>query len=309
MSLHQSSGRWQLGLCLALTTVLLWGFLAVALKITLQVVDAHTLTWFRFIVAFGLLAMFLASKQQLPNLKQLKSGFLKLLGIATVALALNYILFLEGLARTSPNNAQVLIQLAPVMLGVSSLYIFKERYSFRQWFGLGVLIAGICLFSNEQVHLRDDYLFGNILLVLAAIAWVIYGLAQKQLLQVLSSPSIMLCIYGGSALLFTPFAVPAEIVTIPVVHLGLLLFCAVNTLFAYGCFAEALEHWEASRVSAVLSLTPLVTMGASILLPFVFPQLLQPEPLSILSLGGGILVVLGSLTISLGTKPKTPVAD
>ena len=51
MALHQASGRWRLGLAMALTTALSWATLPVALKITLEQLDPYTLTWFRFLVA------------------------------------------------------------------------------------------------------------------------------------------------------------------------------------------------------------------------------------------------------------------
>ncbi len=307
MNLHQSSGRWQLGLFLALTTSILWGFLAVALKIVLQVLDANTVTWFRFVVAFGFLVVYLMATKQFPNFRKLSSTDLKLLAIATVSLAANYILFLMGLEKTSPSNSQVLIQLAPMMLGLSSLYIFKERYSPLQWVGLGILILGISLFSNEQLQglvSNTNYLIGNLMIILAAIAWVIYGLCQKQLLQVLPSPAIMMTIYGGSAILFSPIAHPIQILKLEPIYLAALFFCALNTLVAYGAFAEALQHWEASRVSAVLALTPLVTIAVSTATSQIFPELIKLPTVSSLALIGAVGVVIGSLTISLGTRSK-----
>lgn len=306
MSLHQSSGRWRLGLFLSLITVTLWGILAVVLKVVLQVLDAYTITWFRFLIAFLLLGTYLASRSQLPDLRQLKPTALGLLAIATLGLAANYVFFLEGLEYTSASNAQILIQLSSVMLGLSSLMIFKEHYTRKQWLGLSVMLSGMILFSqqhiNQLVGIKANYLLGNTLLVLAAVTWAIYALAQKQLLQKLTSPSIMLCIYGGATLLFSPFASPAKILTISPWHLGLLGFCAVNTLLAYGAFAEALEHWEASRVSAVLALTPLVTLGTVALSASLYPDLFKAEVVSWLGLVGAALVVLGSLTISLGNN-------
>ena len=55
MSLHQASGRWKLGLALALLTAACWATLPVALKVTLEQVDPLTLTWFRFLLAAGLM--------------------------------------------------------------------------------------------------------------------------------------------------------------------------------------------------------------------------------------------------------------
>ncbi len=306
MTLHRSSGRWRRGLFLSLLTVLLWGVLAIALKLILNVLDVYTVTWFRFLVSFTLLGIYLFATHQLPNLKKLNSLSLGLLGIATLGLALNYILFLAGLNQTSPNNSQVLIQLAGLMFGFGSLIIFKERYTMLQWFGVASTVTGLAMFFQEQLRTlianASGYLLGSTMLVAAAITWAIYALAQKQLLQDLSSSAIMFCIYGGSMLLFSPMATPAKILAISPWEMGILAFCALNTLVAYGAFAESLEHWEASRVSAVLSLTPLVTLASTSLLPLVWQNSPIIDPLTDLGWKGAVLVVLGSLTVSLGGK-------
>ncbi len=138
------------------------------------------------------------------------------------------------------------------------------------------------------------------LLVLGAVTWAIYALAQKQLLLKLPSSSIMLLIYGGCAILFTPLATPPAILSMNPLHFGMLLFCGLNTLLAYGAFAEALEHWEASRVSAAIALTPLVSLVAVWAVSILTPSLIPPEHLTALGVFGAILVVIGSAAIALG---------
>ncbi|HLO49649.1 MAG TPA: DMT family transporter [Kamptonema sp.] len=304
MQLHSSSGRWRLGLALSLLTSLLWGILPIALKLTLQALDVYTVTWFRFIVSFGLLAVYLATRQQLPELQKLRTTNLGLIAIAIIFLSANYLLFLIGLSQTSPANTQVLIQLAPVLMGLGGLAIFKEHYTLQQWIGLGVLTLGFALFFHEQlrtlISAQTQYLIGSGIVVIAAAVWAVYALAQKQLLQKLPSASIMLILYGGCAILFTPFAAPQSLLTLSPLHWASLLFCALNTLIAYGAFAEAMDHWEASRVSAVLALTPLITMLSVGIFSSVFPYLLRPEHLTILAVVGAILVVGGSVTIAIG---------
>ena len=51
MALHQASGRARLGLALTALTAACWATLPIALKLTLEVLDPITLTWFRFLVA------------------------------------------------------------------------------------------------------------------------------------------------------------------------------------------------------------------------------------------------------------------
>ena len=39
-----------------------------------------------------------------------------------------------------------------------------------------------------------------------------------------------------------------------------LIYCCLNTLIGYGSFGEALNHWDASKVSIVTTLIPVFTM-------------------------------------------------
>lgn len=306
MPLHQVSGRSRLGLALSLLTVFLWGFLAIALKIVLQELDPFTVTWFRFTVSGVVLGAYLALRKQLPTWQQLQKIPLPIFLVAVGGLTLNYVLFLIGVGITSANNAQVITQIAPVLMGMASLVIFKEKYNYWQWGGVGMLICGLLLFSHDQVRSLitsfDTYIWGNTLLIIGAIVWAFYGLAQKQLLRNLPSSSVLLCLYLSAATVLAPMAHPQKLLTLSAITLMTLIFCAFNTLIAYGAFAAALEHWEASRVSAVITLAPLVTLGASAILPNFIPQFLPPSPLSWLGYAGAIAVVCGSMVISLASK-------
>lgn len=306
MSLHQNSGHWRLGLALSLLTVFLWGILPIALTVILQALDVYTVIWFRFLVSFVLLAIYLGVRDELPKLRQIDSNSWKLLAIAAIMLAANYFLFMQGLQLTSPANAEVLIQLSMLLLGLGGLVIFKERYTLQQWMGVGILTCGYVVFFREQltnlITAHGTYIFGSGLIVLGATVWAVYALAQKQLLQSLSSSNIMMMIYGLSALLFTPLAKPEAIFKLNTLYLGTLIFCGLNTLIAYGAFAESLEHWEASRVSAVLALAPIVTLIAVELVAIFTPTLIPPENITLIGILGASLVVAGSMAIALGKR-------
>jgi drug/metabolite transporter (DMT)-like permease len=259
-------------------------------------------------MSFLLLAIYLFVQKKLPTLQQLRSSSGKLLVIATIFLGGNYFLFMQGLALTTAGNAEVLIQLATVLLGFGGLVIFKERYTLWQWLGVSILTTGFLLFFKAQITnlitAQGQYLLGSGLLVLGAVSWAIYALAQKQLLQSLSSYHIMMIIYGGCALLFTPFAKINAIFDLDILPLSMLLFCGLNTLIAYGAFAESLEHWEASRVSAVLALAPIITLIAVELVASIFPNLIPPEHITLIGIIGALLVVSGSVAIALGKSAK-----
>ncbi len=303
MNMHKSSGHWRLGLTLALVTTLLWGILPIALKRLLDSMDPYTITWYRFLVAAVVQFFFIARKNDFPSKETLRGLTPFLLILAIFSLCGNYILYIIGLNYLSPSTATVLIQLAPVFLLLGGLFVFKEHFNIRQWIGFAILIFGLMLFFNnrldELISSFGDYTTGVILIVAAAITWAVYALSQKQLLSSLSSELILFFIFFSGVLLFLPFARLSTLSYLTRFELLLLGFCAINTMIAYSCFAKALDHWEASRVSAVLSTTPLITMGGMACCAIFFPGFINPEQHNLLSIAGACLVVCGSFLCAL----------
>jgi drug/metabolite transporter (DMT)-like permease len=304
MELHRTTGNWRLGLGLSLITVILWGLVPITLAIVLKKLDVYTINWFRFVTAFVLLSFYLAKQENLPKISQLRTVPIYLFAIAILGLVGNYIFFVMGLKATSPSHAEVLIQLAGVFLSLGGLLIFKERYTRYQWMGVGILVTGFIGFFSEQLKVlatdSERYINGSLMLIVAGITWAIYALIQKQLLTRLDSTHIMWVIYGACGLLFWTVAKPQTLLQLNAIEWSALIFCGLNTVVAYGAFAESLQHWEASRVSAILALAPIFTIVSMSLMAWLAPGLVTPEHLTALGLVGAILVVTGSMSISLG---------
>ncbi len=305
--MHQITGKSLIGFLLALTTAVLWGVLPIALKILLEAVTANTITAIRFLVAAIMVGIWLGLRGKLPNLDLLKRPKLSLLLlISIVGLLLNYILYLTGLDRLTAETAQTLIQLAPFLMMLGGIWIFKERLLLWQKIGAWTLVAGLLLFFNERlltlIAQAGSETVGVLLIIAAAVTWAAYALAQKQLLVTYSSKQIMYLIYFAGALAFIPVSDLSPLVTFSVLQWSLLLFCCLNTVVAYGAFAEALHHWEASKVSAVLAITPLVTIGSAKILAWNWPELISAQQLNGWSLLGACLVVVGSALTALAPQ-------
>ncbi|MNF24934.1 putative inner membrane transporter YhbE [compost metagenome] len=302
--MHISSGRWVYGLFLALLTAFLWGILPIKLKQVLLVMDPVTVTWFRLLVSGGCLFIYLTAVKRLPSRKVLgpRGGWLVLM--AVLGLVGNYVLYLMGLNLLSPGTAQLVVQMGPIMLLIASVFVFKERFSLGQGIGLLVLLVGFVLFFNQRLSelltSLSDYTAGVLLVLLASTVWTFYALGQKQLLTVWNSLQVMMVIYLFCAALLTPWVHPLEALQLSPLQGWLLLACCLNTLIAYGAFAEALAHWEASRVSATLAITPLVTFAAVAMAAWLWPDYVHAETINGLGYGGAVLVVLGSALVALG---------
>ncbi len=299
--LHHASGRWRLGLLLALLAASFWATLPIALKVALEVLDPWTLTWFRFLIAAVLMSLWLAWRGFIRDFRGLSSRVWTLLVLAGIMLTANYVFYAVGLDYTTPANAQLLIQLAPFLMAFGGVFVFKERFSRGQWAGLGLMATGLFFFFSDQLAggTGTRYVLGSLLIVMAALVWAVYALAQKQLLVSLPSTAVMGFIYAAATLMLWPVSEPAALGRLDLFHTVALVYTALNTLAAYGAFAEALAHWEASRVSAVLALTPLFTVVAMEATVRIAPNLVAPERITSLGWIGAALVVGGSVAVSL----------
>ena len=311
MALHQASGRWRRGLLLAGVTAACWATLPVALKLTLEQLDPITLTWFRFLIAAGVIGGWLAAGGGLRQFARLDRRGWALLVVAAFMLIGNYVFYLIGVQHTSPANAQLLIQLAPLLMALGGIFVFGEPYRLGQWCGMTITALGLGLFFRDQLAGHTiplhAYLVGSGAVILAAMVWATYALIQKQLLLRLTSPAILLAIYVIASVVLLPLSRPTALPTLDLRHGLLLGFCAINTLVAYGAFAEALEHWEASRVSAILAVTPLLTILVVAGVHAFWPEVISLEHVSAWGFVGAALVVVGSAMSSLlGGARKEP---
>lgn len=307
---HMPSGRWSYGLSLSGLAVVLWSTVPIALSLLLDGMNAITVTWYRFAAGACLLGGYLAWRRRLPSVPNMLSGNGKyLVAMAGIGLAGNFVLYLYALNFIPPGASQVVMQLAPLFVVLGGVVLFRESFRRLQWLGLVLLVLGLLLFFNRRLSefsgRMTDYTFGAILVMSAALVWASYALAQKQLLKSTSSSGIMLVLYAIGVLLMLPFSSLEQISGLTTLQYYVLAYSTVNVLVGYGCFAEALEHWEASRVSAVVCTTPLLTLILTHPAHLLWPDRIMPDNLNTPGLCGAVLTVAGSMLSALGGH-RTP---
>jgi len=302
-TLHQTTGRRSLGLGLAMITAASWGWLSIGLKIILDQLDGWTIAWARFAGSALVLWAFHGVAGRLPAKAFLTLGALKLVLVASVGLAGNYLGWISGLRYVSPATAGLVIQLSPLFLALAAALIFRERIGRMQAAGFVLLLAGLVVYFRDQVGLlvTDPHLYGlGVLMIgLSGASWVLYGLAQKQLLRDFASPQTVMMIYTGAALLLLPGAKIGAVGELDPLRLSMLALVTLNTLIAYGCLSEGLRHAEASRIGAVLPLQSLFTFVFMHFMTLFWPGLVAPEQLSPTTLAGAAAVTIGAAMAAL----------
>jgi drug/metabolite transporter (DMT)-like permease len=301
--MHNPTVKHTTGFFLSLIAAMLWGMLPIALKELLAGMDAITIVWYRFFVAGVVLFTWLAIQRKLPQVSRQAAQIKWFLLFAATGLCINYFLFSYSLNFVNGETSEAVIQLTTLFLILGGVFVYKEPFFAVQKVGTALIIGGLLLFFNNRLtgllSLENRETIGVIIVIFGAIAWTVYALLQKQLLNSFSSVQILFLIYAFSMLVLLPFISPLSLFELTLVQILMLLFCCLNTLVAYGCFAEALNCWDASKVSAVLALAPLFTIGSLKLVVFFQPDYAFSDRLSMLSLLGAFLLVVGSALTAL----------
>lgn len=285
------------GILFAATTALFWGVLAIFLKIALKELDSMTIIWLRFLVAFVFLSTWLAFKR--PEEFKIYRKMPPLLLIAALSLGFNYVGYMKGVELAGPATAQILIQSAQVMLVVVGIFIFKEKLTRKQILGFVLASIGFFLFYHESIahitNTRESYDLGVIYTLFGATVWVVYAAIQKKLVAKHSAQQLNMIIYLVPMLMFVWFADFHKLAHLSFVMWVLVIFLGLNTLIAYGCLAEAFKYLEATKVSIIITLNPIITITTLTVMAYLEVTIIETTIISILGFIGAILVVFGAI--------------
>jgi len=285
------------GILYAIITAVLWGTLAIVLKVSLSDLTPADITWFRFLLAFLILALYYYFR---------KPGYLRilrrppvLLVVATLCLASNYYGFIKGVQLTSPNVAQIFIQVGPVLLAVSGFAFFHEKVTTRQMIGLITALAGLVFFYHEQSRLvlsgGNSWNYGVFWVFIAAVTWAAYSILLKVLVLKFPPMQLNLVIFGLPALLYLPFVNFSHFLSLNLTGWGILFFLGMNTLVAYGLLSLAIQYTEANKVSVILILNPILTFVLMAIISHSGATWISHEKFSFMTIAGALIVLTGAL--------------
>ncbi len=296
------------GIIYASVTAFFWGFLAIALKLAVREIDPKTIVWFRFIIAFILLLGWQLFRNP-SSLKILVKPPL-LLVFAAIGISWNYLGFMLGIQYTTPSNAQLFIQFGPLMLALAGFVIFKERLTRYQMTGFFVALAGFGFFYSDQLMAffegKTQYNIGVLFTLSGALAWTLYAVMQKMLVARYPAPVLNLFLFGFPAVIYLPFI---DLNPVFQLHWGwwaLLFFLGANTLIAYSSLAMALRFIEASKVSVIIFLNPIITFVTMGILTYVEVTWITHERFSMITILGASLVISGAYLVVRKKKIRKP---
>lgn len=209
----------------------------------------------------GALALIAHGREAVPSLRDVP----RFLICGFLGVALNQGLFLEGLARSTPMNAGLVMTLIPVFTFAVAAIVRQERFDVARALGVIIALGGAALLLVGQGGdpLRGHG-FGNLLMVLNGLSYAVFLVISKQLVSRYPSLVVIGWIYIF-ALPYLPYFVAGETLLAEAgsAWWSLAYIIVFPTVLAYLLNMFALARVRATTTAVYIYAQPLVAGVAS----------------------------------------------
>jgi drug/metabolite transporter (DMT)-like permease len=221
----------------------------------------------RVLGAILLFGLFWSFKPEIPK----KEDLLRFLLCAMTGVAVNQIMFFEGLNLTTPIQASIILTANPILVLIAAAILAKERITWAKSIGifLGLIGAAILILRSDNTAVGNNVMLGNFFVFINAVSYSVYLVLVRKLMRTYRVITVMFWIFLPGLLLVLPFGWQefsiVEWTAIPTNALLILGFIIVGTTFlAYLLNAYALVTVSASVVSAYVYLQPFIAAAIAI---------------------------------------------
>lgn len=195
-----------------------------------------------------------------------RGDLLRLQVCALLGIALNQVLYLEGLQRAPSVNAALVMASIPVFVFGLAVLIGQEPLQWRRALGAALAFVGmVVLLVRKGVDLGPEYLLGNLLMLTNAASYSIYLVAVKPL--ALRYPPLVVIAWVFALSTWTIPLFASDVAWLPdaprAAWLSLGYVLVFPTILAYLLNGVALARVSASTTAFFIFLQPLIAVVAS----------------------------------------------
>ena len=223
-------------------------------------------------VTFAFSLFYLFSKISGAGKVTNKNDHLRLFCCGLFGVALNQMLFFEGLSRTSNINAALMMTTSPILVMAGASIIHKERLSISRLAGIGFGVAGAVslILMRKDVHGTANWL-GDLMVFINAASYAVFMIIAKPLMKKYSPWLVIRWTFFYGLLFVVPFGYgQASIIEwhtfTPSVWMATLYVIIGTTFFAYWFNTFGLQHLSAAVVSFYIYLQPVFATLVSLLI-------------------------------------------
>ena len=260
-----------LGILCGLLTAMIWGVQSVvsrhAMLIDLTPADVTIL---RFVSAAAVLLPWALKHMRPFPVGSL--GWPRAWGMALLIGPLYSLILVAGASFAPALHSSIISPgLIPVFTALLIFLVTGERAGRMRLIGLGIIVLGIGIFSRDALAMapsRPDAWIGDLLFVLIAFLWAIFGLLARRWNVSSLEVTAASCILSVPLLVIVALVLPIHMARAPFAELLLQalyqgVLVGVVALYLY---ARSVETLGAARATLFLPLVPIATAAASALL-------------------------------------------
>jgi drug/metabolite transporter (DMT)-like permease len=191
-----------------------------------------------------------------------------LCGVSGVAV--NQLCFFAGLNLTAPINAALLMVIVPVVVLLLSALILKERVGLKKIAGIFIALTGaLLLIYRSSSDTTTGNISGDLLIITNAIAFGIYLVLVKPLMQKYHAITIVSRIFSVGAVCVIPFGffqlLAPDYSSFPThIWVSIVFMVLAVTIVAYLLNTWALRYANPSLVGAYIYLQPVLAIAVAI---------------------------------------------
>lgn len=281
-----------IALLLIVVAAIAGGGVASLAKIALREIPPLTFTFFRFLsVGIFLIPAFLSKKQKI-KLKDLKN-----LVLVSFLATSNVTFFVLGVERTTATIAQMLYAAVPIIAGIFSYLLLKEKITIKKLVGVllgffGVLTIILLPVIGENSVFNGN-LIGNLLIFIAVSSFSLYTVLSKRY-QKKYTPLTLTVIFIITTICIQAFLAPTELKSNPnwwrkvslTGVLGLAYVGIIGTGFYYLLYQYTIKKATPVIASMILYLQPIFS--------FIWAFFLLRERLTFGFIVGSMLAFIGA---------------
>jgi drug/metabolite transporter (DMT)-like permease len=224
-----------------------------------------------FLRGIGAVVLFWLYSLSLPREKvSLRDMFILAL-CSLFGVALNQILFFEGLNLSGPVDAAIIHVINPLMVLLAAAILIRERITWLTSIGILTGLAGALLLVayGKEIEVNPDRTKGNVMIILNTMCYAIYLVLAKPLLRRYHPVTIMSRVFFFGLLFTIPYFF-RDVASIqytkftPYIWFAVFYLVVVITFFAYLLTITALRYLSTATVSYYIYLQPLIVSFMSL---------------------------------------------
>ncbi len=280
----QSRARWLPYVVLALGVFAVsWG----AILVRLAAVPPLAVGAYRLIMA-SLILTPLAWSRESEELRRLTRRDLRLILVSGLFLGIHFATWISSLTYTSVASSVVLVNTAPLFVGLAMHFVFREQLPSQMLAGIALATLGGAIISWGDLQMSGLALWGDVLAVLGAVGLAAYFLIGRDLRRRVSLLAYVTPTYWTAALVLTAAMLcggQAMAGYPPRAYLIILLMAIGPQVIGHSSFNWALGYLSPAFVTVSILGEPI---GSSILAYLVLQE--SPSRFEVL---GGIVILTG----------------